>query len=145
MVVRRNGPFGMLHPFDNSLEELFKRTVGRRAANAPSVRAFPALNVWEDDDHLFVEAEIPGVKMDDLEISVFEGELTIKGQRKVDEEEGTTWHRQERGTGAFGRVMRLPFEVDVDHVKAELAAGVLTIELPKAAKAKPRKIEVRTG
>lgn len=140
MVNRHNGPFRL---FEDSFEELFKRTLSRRGLPTPATRAFPALNAWEDDEHLFIEAEIPGIGLEDLDITFFDGELTLKGQRKKDEAEGTTWHRQERGTGEFSRTLRLPFEVNVEQVAADLSAGVLTIKLPKAERAKPHKIEVR--
>ena len=69
---------------------------------------FPALNVWEDDRNLYVEAELPGLKMEDLELMVSGGELTIKGERKDKSEGDMTYHRRERGVGPFTRVIRLP-------------------------------------
>jgi HSP20 family protein len=109
----------------------------------PSERSFPAVNVWENEEMLFAEAEVPGLKLDDLEISVTGNELSIKGQRREEEQEGVTYHRRERGTGSFRGVVRLPVDVDVNKVEARLANGVLTIELPKAPSAKPRKIELK--
>jgi len=106
-------------------------------------RGFPAVNVWENEEVLFAEAEVPGLKMDDLEILVAGNELTIKGERGDGEQEGVTYHRRERGTGTFSGVVRLPVEVDVSKVEARLENGVLTIMLPKAASAKPRKISVK--
>ena len=105
--------------------------------------SFPALNVWEDEHQVFAEAELPGLKMEDLEISVMGNELTIRGERKDDPRESAVHHRRERGLGAFSRVIRLPVDIDPDRVAAALRNGVLTITLPKAEKAKPRKVEVR--
>jgi HSP20 family protein len=81
--------------------------------------------------------------MEELEVYVQGGELTIKGERKSAGSEGAVYHRQERGLGAFARVLRLPMEVKAEAVKAALKNGVLTITLPKAEAAKPRKIEVQ--
>jgi HSP20 family protein len=106
-------------------------------------RSFPAVNVWEDDEKLYAEAEVPGLKMEDLEILVKGDELTIEGERKGVEQEGVAYHRRERGTGSFCSVVQLPVDVDVDRVEANLENGVLTITMPKAESARPRKIEVK--
>jgi len=105
--------------------------------------AFPALNVWEDEQCLYAEAELPGMQMDDLELLVVGNELTIKGERKAGEEDEAVYHRRERGVGAFSRVVRLPVEIDANKVEARLQDGVLTVKLPKAEAARPRKIEVK--
>lgn len=109
-------------------------------------RAFPALNVWEDNDCVFVEAELPGVAMADIEISVVGGELSIKGtRRQMTGKNGNgnvTHHRRERAVGEFSRFLTLPDAIDADKVEAFLKNGVLSIKLPKAEAAKPRRIQV---
>ena len=100
------------------------------------------MNVWEQGDALLVEMEVPGVKSDQVDISVAGGELSIKIDRPEVAQEGVTYHRRERPVGSFTRVLRLPVEVDADRVEAELRDGVLMITLPKAEAAKPRKINV---
>ena len=110
---------------------------------APRERAFPALNVWEDEQNLFAEAEVPGLSMQDMELTVAGNELTIQGKRSRDEREGVTFHRQERCVGTFTRTLRLPFDIDAEKVAAVLEHGVLTITLPKAEAAKSRRIEVK--
>ncbi|MCK6485241.1 MAG: Hsp20/alpha crystallin family protein [Phycisphaerae bacterium] len=105
--------------------------------------AFPAMNVWEDGDALFVEAEMPGLKMDDIEVVVTGDELTLKGERRETQNANVTYHRRERGVGAFSRVLRLPYAVDVDKVEANLRDGVLTIRVPKSEQARARKIVVK--
>ena len=112
--------------------------------NGERAKPFPALNVWEQGDAFYAEAELPGLKNEDLEILIVGNELTIKGRRPEWNEEGLTIHRQERGTGEFSRVVRLPVEIDPDKVEANLTDGVLQLVLPKAEAAMPRKIEVRT-
>jgi len=110
------------------------------------VAAFPALNVWEDEDNLFVEAELPGLELDDLEIYVTgENQLSVKGERKQPTLEKGTWHRQERGYGAFSRLVELPYAVQSERVSAQFRNGVLTMTLPKREEVKPRKIEVKSS
>jgi HSP20 family protein len=106
--------------------------------------SFPAMNVWDAGETVCVEAEIPGVAKDDLEIFAVGNELTLKGRRKAMEGQ-LTYHRQERGTGEFTRVLTLPFDVNADRVEAVLNHGVLTVRLPKADTAKPKKITVKAG
>ena len=106
--------------------------------------SYPALNVRQDDNNIFVEAELPGMDLSDLEIYVSGGnQLTIKGERKPVQIEKAVWHRQERGFGKFTRVLTLPVPVDTDKVQARLANGILTITLPKSEEAKPKKIAVK--
>jgi len=101
-----------------------------------------AVNAWDRDDALVVEMEVPGVKSDQVEVSVAGGELSVRVNRPEPAEEKATYHRRERTAGPLSRNLRLPFEVDAEHVAAELRDGVLTITLPKAQSAKPRKINV---
>jgi HSP20 family protein len=105
---------------------------------------YPALNLWEDDESLFVEAELPGFELDSLEIFVNgDNQLSLKGERKPPEVENGTWHRQERGHGSFQRMIDLPHYVDSSKVTAQLTNGVLTVTLPKREESKPRRIEVK--
>jgi HSP20 family protein len=104
---------------------------------------YPSLNVWEDEDKFYAEAELPGFKSDDLEISVMGGTLTLKGERKAVAPAGGIWHRRERVFGPFTRAVELGGAVDPEGVEAAFKNGVLTVTLPKAAAAKPRRIEVK--
>lgn len=108
------------------------------------VRAFPALNVWQEGDLYVVEAELPGVKRDDLDISVQGDALAIKGRRLPSATADEAYHRRERSTGEFSRSLTLPAQLDPEQVEASLADGVLTIRLPKAADCRARKIDVKT-
>jgi HSP20 family protein len=103
---------------------------------------FPPINQWEGEDNLLLEAELPGVKSENLGIAVVGNELTIAGKRSELADGDATYHCRERGTGDFNRIVHLPAEVDADNVKAELNNGVLWLHLPKAESAKPRKIKV---
>lgn len=104
---------------------------------------FPAINVWESANALHAELELPGLRMEDLEITVKNDELTIHGEFKDGAAEGSTFHRRERSRGSFQRVLHLPFDVNADAVEARLERGVLSIDLPKAEAAKARKIEIK--
>jgi HSP20 family protein len=119
------------------LDSLFSNTLGRRYWN-------PALDVYEDKDNLFVKAELPGFKKEDIDVSLEDGVLTLSGERKRDESlaEAQTY-RAERFTGRFERALTLPTEVKTEEVSAHYADGILTITLPKAETAKPKQIEVK--
>jgi HSP20 family protein len=107
--------------------------------------AFPPVNVWEEGDAVHLQAELPGMSLNDLEIYVTANDqLTIKGERKPPQlATNTVQHRLERGFGSFVRVLPLPFPVDAGHVEARLENGVLRLKLPKHETAKPRKIVVK--
>jgi len=145
--MRRGFQHGLWNPFQqlrNEMDRLLTDFFGATTEEfLPSMfRAQPAVNVWEKDDALIVESEIPGVKSEELEISVTGNQLSIRINRAETSEEGVTYHRRERPVGAVCRVLQLPVEVDAEKVEAVLRDGVLTITLPKAESAKPRKIQV---
>jgi HSP20 family protein len=148
MLATRWQPFGDLWDRMNRFQDEMNRAFRSLGLDDEGWRglavAYPALNVWEDSDHVYAEAELPGMELDDLEIYVTGGNtLTIKGQRKQPVADGT-WHRQERGFGTFARVVTLPVDVDADQVEAKFAQGLLTITMPKTPTAKPKKIAVKT-
>lgn len=146
MRVRRVGfdPFAQLREqVDRQFGEFVNQGLPGLANRVLGTRAFPAINIWDEGEELVAEAELPGLKSEDLDVSVVGSELTIKGERKSVGEEGTSYHRRERGTGTFTRVLRLAAEVDAENVQATLRDGVLTVRMPKAEAAKPRKINVQ--
>ena len=106
-------------------------------------RAYPAVNLWEDGESLHAEFELPGFRMEDIDLQVVGNELTIGGRRGGPEREGIAYHRRERGTGEFKRMIRLPADINADQVEAKLRDGVLLVRLAKAEAAKPRKIQVK--
>ena len=129
------------------MDRLFGRALAgwpRLSIAARSGRVYPAINVWEDEENLYAEAEVPGIKLEHIEVTVVGDELTVAGERKAPYGEETAFHRRERGFGTFRRVIGLPGEVDAERVFATLNHGVLRITLPKAEAAKPRKIEVKS-
>jgi HSP20 family protein len=139
-----NTLWNQLHQLQQEMNQVFSRwgENGSRLFGAPV--GFPPLDVWEDADHVFVEAELPGLDLKELEIYVTGGnQLIIKGERKVNVPEKGVWHRQERSFGSFSRSLTLPFNVDADKVEAHLENGVLLVKLPKHESARPRKIPVK--
>jgi HSP20 family protein len=141
MLIRRFGwPWATSREL-NRLSGGWPTSYGWRAA--PS---YPAMNVWTNEDGGIVTAELPGVDPGDIEISVRDDTLTLRGSRKaVELEEGTTYHRRERGSGAFARTVELPFRVEGGKVEATFEKGVLKISLPRAEEDKPKKITIKTG
>ena len=106
----------------------------------------PALDVYEDKDNLTVKAELPGMKREEIEVSLHDGALTISGERKSETKDGNAEvYRSERFVGRFQRTVTLPSPVASDKVKASYKDGILTVTLPKAEEAKPRKIQVNVA
>jgi HSP20 family protein len=135
--------FGPLQQFQSEMNRLFDRWAGE--GRMPGMGVYPAFNVWEDADHCFVEAELPGVELKDLDITVLGGnQLTVKGERRPASVEKGVWHRQERTFGTFSRTLELPFHVDAEKVEAKLENGVLTVKLAKHESSRPRKIAVKS-
>jgi HSP20 family protein len=137
-------PFHQLRSEMDRLLNGFLGTASNGGSHSVMGRGQPAVNLWDGKDALMLELEIPGVKNDQIDISVAGLDLSIKVQRPDIAEEGVTYHRRERPVGDFTRVLRLPCEVNADKVAAELQNGVLTLTLPKAEAAKPRKISVKS-
>jgi HSP20 family protein len=105
----------------------------------------PALDVSETKDAVVVKAEVPGMDPKDIQLSLQENVLTIKGEKKQEKEEkGEHFYRAERSYGAFGRVIRLPVSVDGEKVTASFKNGLLTVTLPKAPAAKGSVIPIKT-
>lgn len=138
-----NHPLGVAREMDR----LFDSMVSSQPFGfVPTIRSqwtYPAINVWEDENNLYAEAETPGLKMEDLEVLLADDQLTVRGTRHVEIPNESRALRRERAVGAFERTIGLPMSIDADRVEARLADGVLTITLPKAAAVKPRKIEVK--
>jgi len=150
MLATRWQPVDTMWPGMKRLQEEMEQWFGRGAGmNDPRRFAhsvYPPLNAWEDDNNLYVEAELPELELSDLEIFVNgDNQLSIKGERKQPEGENGVWHRQERGHGSFSRTCELPQYVDSDKVTAEFKHGVLTITLPKRKEARARRIEVKAS
>jgi HSP20 family protein len=150
-LLTRRFPFGLLEGemarFRNEMNELFGPWgFGMRGWPTLAV-TYPPVNIWENEEFIYVQAELPGMKLEDLEITVTgNAQLTIKGKRRpMPTVEKVEWHRQERGFGPFGRTILLPIPVVPDKVEAHLENGVLIIKMAKIPAAKPRHIPVHPG
>jgi HSP20 family protein len=147
-VLTRWEPHGEFQQEMNRFRREMGRLFGSWGVNPETWPAlavsYPAVNLSEDDDFVYAEAELPGQKLPDLEITVTgDNCLTIKGERKEPAPEKVEWHRQERGIGSFERIIDLPVSVDASKVEARLENGVLFIKMAKSPQAKPRKILVK--
>lgn len=139
-------PFGDLWSEMGRVHDELTRLFGRRNGERILAPAGPAINIWEDEQNVFAEADLPGIDPAKLEVTVNEGDqLTIQGERQVAAPKGAVWHRQERGFGQFMRQVTLPSLVDADKVQASYELGVLRLTLPKSEAAKPKKITVKAG
>jgi HSP20 family protein len=148
MLATRGQPFGALWGDMDRFRREMDRLFGRHGiAEAPEFTpTYLPVNVWEDEEKLYVEAELPGLKLEDLTIEITEGNvLTIQGERKPAEAPKGVWHRQERGFGKFARALELPYPVEAAKVEAKFENGVLFVALPRAEAAKPRRIAVKGG
>lgn len=146
-IPERRSLRGMFDDFDSLFDD-FWRPVRRGGPSANNAGSFaPALDVTETEDEYRVRADLPGVKKDDLDISVQDGVLTINAQTKYEDEETKDNRviRQERRYGKFVRSMRLGDAVDVGKIKADYKDGVLNLVLPKAEEVRPRRIDVRVS
>jgi HSP20 family protein len=139
-MMHRFDPFAELSRLQDDMNKMFR---GGREAQ----RSFtPAVDIFEEKEAIVVQAELPGVKSEDLHITVENDLLTISGERRFDKREDKgEWHRVESVYGTFTRSFALPKTVAADQIEANLDGGVLTVRLPKRQEAKPRKIEIKPG
>ncbi len=128
-------------------DQLFRGVSGSSQASSflpgVGVGGYPRVNLSEDEERYYIEALVPGVDPKDIDLNLMQGTLTLSGERKVDEKQGLTWHRRERGAGKFMRTIELPNSIDGSKVDAEYRNGILLITLPKQQSAIPKKISVR--
>jgi HSP20 family protein len=126
-----------------ALQDTMNRFFNEPATNRPWV---PAVDIRETENELIVKADIPGMKFEDIDVRLENGTLTLRGERKFEEEkkEGG-WHRVERSYGSFERVFTLPDSVNPEAVTADYKDGTLTVTLPKKEIAKPRQVKVQVN
>ncbi|MGQ9664220.1 MAG: Hsp20/alpha crystallin family protein [bacterium] len=141
--LKRWDPFREFVSLRNDMDRLFNTFFGRHLAEESEGVWLPVLDIEEDNENFIVKAELPGLKKEEVKISVRGNLLTIAGERKQEEEtKNKTYHRVERQYGKFSRTISLPSEVDVDKIKAIYKDGVLHITLPKPETFKSKDIEV---
>lgn len=140
-------PFQELNELQNRLTTLFGRTAVHPVSGEESITTAewaPVVDITEDEKEFAVKAELPGLKREEVNVSVQDGVLSITGERKVEKEEkNKKYHRVERSYGSFLRSFSLPETADASKVVAEFKDGVLNIRLPKSPKAQPKTIEIK--
>jgi HSP20 family protein len=137
-------PFGFLHREIDRLFEDFTR--GLDVTGQTQANLVPSIDVAETDKEIVITAEMPGLERKDVEISLENDMLTIRGEKKVErekEDKNKSYHLIERNYGVFYRVLQLPPGVDPSKVQATMANGVLKVTLPKPARSETKKIEVK--
>ena len=145
-MAMRWDPFRDLMSIQNELNRLFGRTYGGSGEGAGTTSGawVPPLDIYETEDRFVVTVELPGVAAESVDVSIEDSTLTIRGERSfysdVPEE---AFHRVERRYGPFGRSLTLPQTADPARIEAGFDRGVLTIEVPKAEQAKPKRIEIK--
>lgn len=138
-------PLRELSNLHRQMDQVFGALVPGRGWVTRADRYRPAVNVFDKGDAYLVEAELPGLAEDDINIEATETSLTLSGQRKVEAPEGYRVHRRERRNLEFARSFELPAKVDLERVTATMKHGVLRIELPKQAQTRPRQISIKAS
>lgn len=152
MIVRQLNPWGLgwtaapdtLAEMRRDMASLMERLTGV-AGDGSAAGVFPPMNVWEDAEHYYVRALIPGVEADQLNVSMVNQTISVSGTRESPNEKDASYHRKERAEGAFSRSMTLPAAFDGARVAAKYVDGILTLTLPKPEAAKPRRVNVTTA
>jgi HSP20 family protein len=149
MAFESIAPRDSVNEFRQQMDRLLTGFIGDLSESWTGGQRRLPVNSWENEDSIFVELEVPGLSNDQIDVSVVNNELTVKINRPElqPEKEGEqiAYHRHERPIGTASRTLRLPVEVDAGKVSAELENGVLRIQLPKAEKAKSRKITIKSS
>jgi HSP20 family protein len=138
-------PFWEMEQLQRRMNRLFQESFG--VERLPwRAGVYPLVNISEDKDYLYVRAELPGVKAEDLEITLQDNNLILRGERKIPaEDKQANYHRRERESGFFRRIVALPLAVQTDKVEATSKDGILTVKMAKPEEVKPRKIEVKVA
>jgi HSP20 family protein len=124
------------------MEEAFEGVAGGSAGVARA-GVHPPVNLYETGDGYVLMAELPGLRLEDIEITVERDRLTLRGERRIEHPQDASLHRVERRAGAFRRTLQLPLEVDGEKVEAVYRNGVLTLRIPKSPQHQPRRITVQ--
>jgi HSP20 family protein len=135
-----------LEPFRQEMEELFERFLGEPVAEVEgAVKSWaPRVDIEETEKEILVKADLPGVDPKDVDVSVADGSLILRGEKKEErEEKKKSYHRVERFIGRFYREIPLPPGTDPDKITADSSKGVITITIPKKPEAQPKKIPVK--
>ena len=143
MAIIRWDPFRDLVTLRDKMNRLFEDAVRGEEKDLISSSWAPAVDIYETENELVLAAEVPGVEEKDVEISVEDNTLSIRGERKFQKEtKEENYHRIERSYGAFYRSFTLPNYIDQERIHAEHESGVLKVHMPKKPEVKPRKVKI---
>lgn len=146
MSIVRYRPLSILHALQDDMNKLFDNPVGAYGGDGSTVATsdwVPHIDIKEDASHFYVYADVPGVEPKDIQVSLENNVLSIKGERKINREtKEDNYSRVERFTGNFCRQFTLPDNIDAKGVKAKGKHGVLELSIPKVEKSQARLIEV---
>ena len=146
-ITRTRSPLADLQGLNRLVDEAFRNWSGLATTDeTPLVGNWlPPVDILEDKDNVRIMAELPGVKPEDVKISMENNVLTIRGEKRLERREGSEdrAHRFERAYGMFERSFTVPASVDAEHIEAKYEQGVLTVHLPKVERAKPRQISIK--
>ena len=146
MVITRWAPYREVFALQNRLNTLFGSPETETESPLTTASFVPAVDVYEDDKKVVLKLEVPGIEEKDLDVRVENHRLTVKGERKFEQEEKEeNFHRIERRFGSFYRTFTLPSTVDTENVDAKYEAGVLKLELKKKPEAQPKQIKVNVS
>jgi HSP20 family protein len=145
MSIVRYDPFRDLRTLQEEVNRLFSTNLTRGFGEEGIGRGAwnPSVDIYENKDHIVLEAELPGMKREDFELSVENNVITLRGERQFEKKEDSdNYHRVERSYGSFTRSFTLPQTVSAEGATAEYKNGVLRVTLPKREEAKARRIEI---
>jgi HSP20 family protein len=139
-------PFHSLADLQEEMNRLFETSLRRVGRGELEGAFWPAVDLVERKDHFLVKADLPGLRKEDVTVTLQNGMLTIKGEKKLEaEEQDTSYYHRERVYGSFTRTIQLPSSVDARKIEAQFKDGVLNVRLPKTEEAKPRQIDIKVS
>jgi HSP20 family protein len=142
-------PFRDLTGIQDEINRLFDWTLGRRPFEGAGLLQgewAPAIDIAENENSVFVKAELPGLTEKDIDVNILGDTLTIKGEKKKEEEKKEqNYYRLERSYGSFQRTVSLPSAVHAEKCRASFKNGILEIEMPKKEEAKPKQVKVNVS
>jgi HSP20 family protein len=145
-MITRWDPFREFVTLQDRMNRLFRDSQSGQDETLASTTFSPAVDVYEDEHNITLNIEVPGIDEKDIDVRVENNTLTVQGERKIEKEQKEeNFRRVERQYGSFTRTFSLPSTVDSEKVEANYEKGVLRIQLPKKAEAKPKQIKVNVG
>lgn len=145
MSIVRFDPFRDLRSLQDEVNRLFSTNLSRTYDDEGIARGAwnPSVDIFENKDHIVLEAELPGMNREDFDLSIENNVITLKGERRFEKkDDGDNYHRVERSYGSFTRSFTLPQTVQPDEVVAEYRNGVLRVKMPKRDEVRARRIEI---